>query len=106
EMVEVYEAAINNGWDCAHTNGESLSRAISTVLHPEYASPVIIVEAGNWWKNGAIDYISNNNATDFDQDANGCGALFLNYLHDGPEFKEPPSWSDIAKAGGNTLAET
>jgi len=106
EMVEVYEAAINNGWDCAHTNGESLSRTIASVLHPPFAFNNIVDESVNWWKNGAIDYISSNNAIDRNQDASGCGALFLNYLHDGLEVKKPPSWSDIVKAGGNTLAET
>src|SRR4030081_2564620 len=29
EIVEVFEAAINNGWDCAVTNGESLSRVLA-----------------------------------------------------------------------------
>src|SRR5207244_2116785 len=37
EIVEVFEAAINNGWDCAVTNGESLSRVLAFERHPEIA---------------------------------------------------------------------
>src|ERR1700693_4298836 len=35
EIVEVFEAAINNGWDCGVTNGESLSRGLAFEGHPE-----------------------------------------------------------------------
>src|SRR6266699_644448 len=38
EIVEVFEAAINNGWDCAVTNGESLSRVLAFERHPEIAA--------------------------------------------------------------------
>ena len=30
ELVEVFEAAINNGWQCGQTNGEALSRVLAT----------------------------------------------------------------------------
>jgi len=101
EMVEVYEATINNGWDCFHTNGEALSRALAIDLHPELG-PVLAPTEVNWFNNGAIDFISTNNENDRNNDANGAGTLFLYFLHDGLGN----NWDAIVQAGGATLAET
>lgn len=101
EMVEVYEAEINNGWDCGLTNGEALSRALAVVLHPELAQDMRETIVG-WWNHGAIDYISTNNEDDRNEDANGCGLFFLYYLH----FGLQQDWPQIVRAGGDTLAAT
>ena len=34
EVVEVFEAAQNLGWDCSKSNGEGLSRTLAEELHP------------------------------------------------------------------------
>src|ERR1700735_919433 len=34
ELVEVFEAAQAGGWDCAKSNGESLSRVLAATLYP------------------------------------------------------------------------
>ncbi len=101
EMVEVYEDAINNGWDCGLTNGEALSRALAVVLHPELA-PDMRETILAWWNNGAEDYISTNDENDRNEDANGVGLLFLYYLHFGLKHE----WPQIARTGGETLAAT
>jgi hypothetical protein len=101
ELVEVFEAAINNGWDCGQTNGEALSRALAVLLHPELAQDMTATETG-WWNDGANDYISSNTANDQDEDGNGCGLLFLYYLNSSLGF----GWDAIARAGGATLAQT
>ena len=47
EIVEVFEAAQLTGWDCAHTNGEALSRVLAFERHPEIAPDFMATEQ-NW----------------------------------------------------------
>jgi hypothetical protein len=101
EVVEVFEAAINNGWDCGHTNGEALSRVLAIERNAILASVIMPTEQ-RWWRNGHQDYVTDNSATDQNEDANGCGALFLYYLHTQLGF----SWTQIATTGGDSLGDT
>src|SRR5437870_2756831 len=48
EVVEVFEAAINNGWDCGYTNGESLSRVLAFDRHPERSEERRVGKEGRW----------------------------------------------------------
>jgi len=98
EIVEVFEAAINNGWDCAVTNGESLSRVLAFDRHPEIAADFNQTEQ-DWWASGHPDHVNDNSAGDTDQLAAGCGDLFLYYLHSQLTF----DWPAICSAGGRTL---
>ncbi len=76
ELVEVFEAAINNGWQCGQTNGEALSRVLATERNAALAQ--LQVQTGRaWWANGHHDYVTTNSATDQDENSNGCGPLFL-----------------------------
>src|SRR5579884_542007 len=98
ELVEVFEAAQNKGWDCGHVNGEALSRVLATERQPELGS--LTQQTGqSWWADGHADYVTSNVATDQDQDANGCGPLFLYYLHSQLGF----TWNQITAAAGATL---
>jgi hypothetical protein len=101
EVVEVFEAAIDNGWDCSHTNGEALSRVLAVERNATLASVTTPTEP-RWWRNGHHDYVNDNSATDQNEDANGCGALFLYYLHTQLGF----SWTQIATTGGSSLGDT
>jgi hypothetical protein len=101
EIVEVFEAAINNGWDCAVTNGESLSRVLAFERHPEIAQEFNPTEQ-DWWSQGHRDYVNDNTAGDTDQIAAGCGDLFLYYLHAQLTF----DWTTVCGAGGPTLGAT
>lgn len=101
EVVEVFEAAIDNGWDCGHTNGEALSRVLAVERNATLASVIVPTEQ-RWWRNGHRDYINDNGATDQNEDANGCGALFLSYLHTQLGF----SWTQIATTGGASLGDS
>jgi len=98
EIVEVLEAAINNGWDCGLTNGETLSRVLAFDRHPEIAGEFNQTEQ-DWWAQGHTDHVNDNSAGDTDQIANGCGDLFLYYLHSQLIF----SWPVICSAGGQSL---
>jgi len=98
EIVEVFEAAIDNGWDCGFTNGESLSRVLAFDRHPEIAGDFNPTEQ-DWWAAGHQDYVTDNSAGDTDQIAAGCGDLFLYYLHSQLTF----DWPAICSAGGQTL---
>jgi hypothetical protein len=98
EIVEVFEAAINNGWDCGFTNGEALSRVLAFDRHPEIAGDFNQTEQ-DWWSAGHADYVNDNSAGDTDQVASGCGDLFLYYLHSQLTF----DWNAICAAGGTTL---
>jgi len=101
EAVEVFEAAIGNGWDCGATNGEALSRVLAASLHSQLGTILVPTEVG-WWNDGAANYVSDNGADDRNADANGCGTLFLYYLHDGLGH----GWDAITRAGGASLAAT
>ena len=98
ELVEVFEAAAGNGWDCGHTNGEGLSRALAGERNPALVPDLVPTEQA-WWGNGHADYVTNNQAADTDENGNGCGTIFLYYLHSQLGF----SWQQIATAGGSTL---
>jgi phosphatidylserine/phosphatidylglycerophosphate/cardiolipin synthase-like enzyme len=98
ELVEVFEAATGNGWDCGHTNGEGLSRALAGERNPALVPDLVPTEQA-WWGNGHADYVTNNQAADTDENGNGCGTLFLYYLHTQLGF----SWQQIATTGGSTL---
>jgi hypothetical protein len=98
EIVEVFEAAINNGWDCGLTNGEALSRVLAFDRHPEIAADFNQTEQ-DWWSAGHPDHVNDNSAGDTDSVANGCGDLFLYYLHSQLTF----SWAQICAAGGSSL---
>lgn len=101
ELVEIFEAAIGNGWDCGRTNGEGLSRALAGERNPQLVADMLQTEQA-WWANGRGDFVNDNSATDQDENGNGCGTLFLYYLHSQLSF----SWRQVAAAGGATLGET
>lgn len=101
ELVEVFEPAINNGWQCGKTNGEALSRVLATERNAGLAQ--LQVQTGQaWWANGHHDYVTTNSATDQDENSNGCGPLFLYYLHNQLGY----DWTRITTTGGATLGET
>ncbi|HZC07065.1 MAG TPA: hypothetical protein VE338_15630 [Ktedonobacterales bacterium] len=101
ELVEVFEAAINNGWQCGQTNGEALSRVLATERNNGLAQ--LQVQTGQaWWANGHQDYVTTNNATDQDENSNGCGPLFLYYLHSQLGY----DWTRITTTGGASLGDT
>jgi hypothetical protein len=101
ELVEVFEAAAGNGWDCGHANGEGLSRALAAERSPALVADLLQTEQA-WWANGHNDYVSNNNADDRDENSNGCCTLFLNYLHSQLGY----SWRQICTTGGSSLGDT
>lgn len=101
EIVEVFQAALNNGWDCGRTNGEALSRVLAFERQPEIASDFMPTEQ-QWWAQGHPDYVTDNSADDRDQSGNGCGDLFLYYLHSQLTF----GWDAIIAAGGSSLGAT
>jgi hypothetical protein len=101
ELVEVFEAAINNGWSCGQTNGEGLSRVLAVERNSALAA-VTISTYNDWWNNGHGDYVNDNSATDQDSASNGCATLFLYYLHSQLNF----TWQQIVAAGAPTLGGT
>jgi phosphatidylserine/phosphatidylglycerophosphate/cardiolipin synthase-like enzyme len=100
ELVEVFEAAAANGWDCGRTNGEGLSRVLAGERGPGLLADLAQTFQA-WWANGRADYVNDNSATDQDENGNGCGTLFLYYLHSQLGF----TWRQIAAAGGRTLGD-
>ncbi len=101
ELAEVFEAAINNGWECGKTNGEALSRVLATERNGNLAQ--LQVQTGQaWWANGRQDYVTTNDASDQDENSNGCGPLFLYYLHSQLNY----DWRAIVTTGGSSLGAT
>jgi hypothetical protein len=101
ELVEDFEAAIANGWDCGQTNGEGLSRVLAGERNANLGSLFVQTEQ-SWWANGHQDYVEDNSADDTNQDANGCATLFLYYLHSQLGY----DWAAIVAAGAPTLGQT
>jgi hypothetical protein len=101
ELVEVFEAAAANGWDCGHANGEGLSRALAGDRNPALVADLLQTEQA-WWANGHHDYIATNAADDRDENSNGCNTLFLYYLHTQLGY----SWRQICTTGGSSLGDT
>jgi len=101
ELVEVFEAAQNVGWDCGSSNGEGLSRVLATALYPAELNGYTTAAA--WLDTpDRPDWINNNNPTDQDSVSIGCAVLFLNYLNTQLGF----GWDQIVQAGAPALAQT
>jgi hypothetical protein len=101
ELVEVFEAAINNGWQCGNTNGEGLSRVLAGERNANLG-PLFTQTGQAWWQAGHADYVNSNAADDRDENSNGCATLFLFYLNKQLGF----DWRTITTTGGPTLGET
>ena len=103
EVAEVFMATQGQGVNCGFSNGEALSRALPTVLHPQLRWRFM---NGTSWLNSTNptrpDWVTNTNPTDQDFVSIGCGTLFLNDLAYQLNF----SWRDIIAAGAATLAQT
>jgi hypothetical protein len=101
ELVEVFEAAQNVGWDCGASNGEGLSRVVATALYPAELNGYATAAA--WLDTlDRPDWVNKTNATDQDSVSNGCAVLFLNYLNTQLGY----GWDQIVQAGSSTLAQT
>lgn len=98
EVVEVFEDTLANGWDCGRTNGEALSRVLAFERYDLLAQDFMPLEQ-EWWANGHPDFVNDNSSDDRNQIANGCGDLFLYYLHSQLNL----GWADIIRAGGDSL---
>jgi len=101
ELVEVFQAAQNVGWDCGASNGEGLSRVLATALYPAELNGYTTAAA--WLDTpDRPDWVNNTNPTDQDSVSNGCAVLFLNYLNTQLGY----GWGQIVQAGAPTLAQT
>ena len=109
EVVEVFSAAQDQGWDCAASNGEALSRVLSNELHPD--AERWFVTADLWLKSerrNVVDWTdpkagltpsNKDEATSYWQHIGGS-TLFCNYLR----YQLGFGWQDIVAAGAPTLA--
>jgi hypothetical protein len=101
ELVEVFEAAQNVGWNCGFSNGEGLSRVLATALYPAELNGYTTAAA--WLDTpDRPDWVNNTDTTDVDPVSNGCAVLFLNYLNTQLGY----AWAQIVQAGAPTLAQT
>jgi hypothetical protein len=100
EAVEVFSAAQNAGWNCGASNGEGLSRVLSSALHPTQLDG--FATAGDWLNSRRQNYVDHSEGTDVDPMSTGCATLFLNYLHH--QLGHP--WAAIVAHGHPTLAAT
>lgn len=93
EIVEVFSAKLDIGWNCGHSNGEGLSRVLATARYPgqldDYASAVY------WLDSERRNFVEHNDPSDTRFVSTGCAVLFLNYLHHQLGF----SWREIVANG-------
>jgi hypothetical protein len=100
EEDEVFMGNQSGGWNCGYSNGEGLSRILSTELHPSALNG--FASAAAWLDSNRQDWVDTTEQTDRDYVSIGCATLFLNYLH----YQLGRNWSDIIQKGGATLAQT
>jgi len=104
EVVEVFEATINIGWNCGYSNGEGLSRVLACAFHPAGEIPGMVT-AGKWLydrspvSGNRFNWVDTTNSTDTDNFSNGCSVLFLNWLNTVKSY----GWDRIVAAGATTL---
>lgn len=116
QEVEVFAATQDQGWDCAKSNGEALSRVLATERYPQqlgnYATARFWIESKDRPnfidKNMPIEGKTLFSTESPDEQYSevlssiSCSVLFLNFLHYHMGFE----WKDIIAAGSNTLGET
>ncbi|WP_266168323.1 hypothetical protein [Dyella subtropica] len=101
EVDEVFMANQHAGWNCGYSNGEGLSRVLTTQLYP--ASLDGFASAGVWLNTpGRPDFVTVTEPTDRNYVSIGCATLFLNFLRHQLDF----SWQQIVRAAAPTLAQT
>jgi hypothetical protein len=100
EVVEVFSAAQKLGWNCGASNGEGLSRVLSTQLHP--TQPDGFATAADWLNSRRPNFVDRSDPTDQNPISIGCAVLFLNYLR----YQLGYDWQGILSGGRPTLAET
>jgi hypothetical protein len=112
EVVEVLAYNQNiDAWKCSWSNGEALSRVLATASKPPKTLIKSLTSASVWLdamtkadgSKGRDDFVNTTikNNGDTNDKANGCGTLFLNYLH----YQLGFSWRDIVAAGNTTDAK-
>jgi hypothetical protein len=102
EAVEAFEAKQGAGWACGASNGEGLSRVLSSECHPGVLDALGYPTAAAWLDDLRSDWVNVTNQTDRSPYSNGCAVLFLNWLN--RQLKV--GWDKICQAGGSTLGET
>ena len=100
EADEVFEADIDNGWDCGASNGEGLSRVLAAHRYPQ--------SMGGGWRSGSSwiwgprhNWVNYNDGSDTHYESIGCATLFIHYL----KFQLGYSLEQITQADGDTLAD-
>jgi hypothetical protein len=101
EVVEVLEANLGNGWGCAQSHGEALSRVIPDDLI-KWKKPINYLSAGCWLNSPRANWVDNTENNDQDYHSIGCGVLFLNWMR----FQLNIPWDAIVSAGSATLGQT
>ncbi len=100
EVIEVFSAAQNAGWNCGASNGEGLSRVLATELHPSQLDG--FATAADWLNSSRGNFVDHTEPTDVDAHSTGCSVLFLNYLH----YQLGHDWTTIVAHGRPTLGAT
>ena len=100
EEDEVFMDNQDKCWDCGSSNGEGLSRVLSTELYSKEQNG--FVTGPSWLHSDRSDFVSDNDDTDQNFVSIGCATLFINYLRHQLGF----SLYQITQAGGSNLEET
>jgi hypothetical protein len=102
EADEVFMDAQGAGWNCGFSNGEALSRVLSTEAYPAQLDG--FASASAWLNSTRDDFVNQNDPTDQTYESIGCAALFINYLRNQTGFLFP--LDQIVQKGGPTLTQT
>jgi hypothetical protein len=102
ETTECFEAALNNGWNCAQSNGEGLSGIMAWWRYPVPMCNDVAPRGGTWLRSPRPDWVTNTENTDEDAVSSGCAELFINFLRFQLLFNPP----QIVQMDGATLAVT
>jgi 2OG-Fe(II) oxygenase superfamily len=100
QLTELVAEVHGQGWQATSAHGEALSRVIATTIYPRRLQG--FATAASWLRSAREDFVNVAVRGDDDDNAIGCAALFLHYLHTDLDF----SWTQIIAAGAPTLAVT
>ncbi len=108
EADEVFEADIDNGWDCGESHGEGLSRVLAAHRYPQSMTytaangiSYFFHSGSSWIWSSRDNWVDQNDGTDQNFVSIGCAALFIHYL----KFQLGYSLEQITQADGDTLAD-
>jgi hypothetical protein len=100
QLSELLAETQGRGWQATTAHGQALARVIASTIYPRRLQG--FATATSWLRGSREDFVNVAAQAHAGDEAIGCAALFLHYLHTELDF----GWSQIIAAAAPTLAVT